>query len=153
LHYIQILCHSRFCKADDVYLTYLMLQRQLIHLNVRNHDLRRSLSLLYFLHMASHCPMFILMILYDFYSLGCDRIENTTFNSSYIVARVSVARICVESLPSGVQFLMPPLFQPFIGHILNYRSRNGSKYYPRPLLYEVRKSVEGELSGSVHIYI
>jgi hypothetical protein len=28
LHHIQVLCQSRFCEADHVYLTYLMLQRQ-----------------------------------------------------------------------------------------------------------------------------
>jgi hypothetical protein len=33
LHYIQVLCQYRLCEADHVYLTYLMLQRQLNHLN------------------------------------------------------------------------------------------------------------------------
>jgi hypothetical protein len=33
LHYTQVLCQYRLCKADHAYLTYLMLQRQLIHLN------------------------------------------------------------------------------------------------------------------------
>jgi hypothetical protein len=51
--------------------------------------------------------MFILMILYDFYSVGSDRIENTSFNSSYIVARVSFVAVCSETLPTGVQFLVP----------------------------------------------
>jgi hypothetical protein len=32
LHYIQVLCQSKLCKADHAYLTYLMLQ-QLSHLN------------------------------------------------------------------------------------------------------------------------
>jgi hypothetical protein len=35
VHCIQVLCQSRLCKADHVYLTYLMLQRQLSHLNSR----------------------------------------------------------------------------------------------------------------------
>jgi hypothetical protein len=38
LDYLQILCHSRLCKADHIYLTYLMLQRQLSHLNGRKLD-------------------------------------------------------------------------------------------------------------------
>jgi hypothetical protein len=33
LHYIQIICQYRLCKADDAYPTYLILQRQLNHLN------------------------------------------------------------------------------------------------------------------------
>jgi hypothetical protein len=35
LHYIQVLCQYRLYKADHAYLTYLMLQRQLSHLNDR----------------------------------------------------------------------------------------------------------------------
>jgi hypothetical protein len=35
LHYIQVLCQYRFCKALHAYLTYLMLQRQLSHVNGR----------------------------------------------------------------------------------------------------------------------
>jgi hypothetical protein len=31
--YIQVLCQYRFCRADHAYLTYLMLQRHLSHLN------------------------------------------------------------------------------------------------------------------------
>jgi hypothetical protein len=34
-HYVQAFCQSRLCKADHAYLTYLMLQRQLSHLNGR----------------------------------------------------------------------------------------------------------------------
>jgi hypothetical protein len=41
LHYIQVLCQYRLCKPDHAYLTYLMLQRQLGHLNVRNLDQAR----------------------------------------------------------------------------------------------------------------
>jgi hypothetical protein len=33
LHYTQVLCQCRLCKADHAYLTYLMLQRQLSHMN------------------------------------------------------------------------------------------------------------------------
>jgi hypothetical protein len=35
LHYTLVLCQYRFCKVDHAYLTYLMLQRQLSHLNGR----------------------------------------------------------------------------------------------------------------------
>jgi hypothetical protein len=41
LHYIQVLCQSRLCKADHDHLTYLMLQRQLSHLNGRKLDHRQ----------------------------------------------------------------------------------------------------------------
>jgi hypothetical protein len=33
LHYTPVLCQYRLCRADHAYLTYLMLQRQLSHLN------------------------------------------------------------------------------------------------------------------------
>jgi hypothetical protein len=35
LNYIQVLCQYRHCKAEHAYLTYLILQRQLSHLNGR----------------------------------------------------------------------------------------------------------------------
>jgi hypothetical protein len=35
LHYTQVPCQSRLCKADHAYLTYLMLQRQLSRVNCR----------------------------------------------------------------------------------------------------------------------
>jgi hypothetical protein len=35
LHYTQVLCQSRLCKGDHAYLPYLILQRQLSHLNGR----------------------------------------------------------------------------------------------------------------------
>jgi hypothetical protein len=38
LRYIQVLRQSRLCKADHVYLTHLMLQRQLRHLNAHKLD-------------------------------------------------------------------------------------------------------------------
>jgi hypothetical protein len=38
LHYTQVLCQYRLCKADYAYLTYLMLQQQLSHLNGRKLD-------------------------------------------------------------------------------------------------------------------
>jgi hypothetical protein len=41
LHYIQVLCQSRLWEADDVYLTYLMVQRQLSHLKSRKLDRRQ----------------------------------------------------------------------------------------------------------------
>jgi hypothetical protein len=37
-HYTQVLYQHRLCRADHVYLTYLMLQRQLSHLNGRKLD-------------------------------------------------------------------------------------------------------------------
>jgi hypothetical protein len=39
MHYIQVLCQSRLCKADHVYLTYLMLMFS--HLNGRKIDHRQ----------------------------------------------------------------------------------------------------------------
>jgi hypothetical protein len=41
LHYTQVLCQYRLCKADHTYLTYLMLQRQRSHLNGRKLDQRQ----------------------------------------------------------------------------------------------------------------
>jgi hypothetical protein len=38
LHYTQVLCQYRLYGADHAYLTYLMLQRQLSHLNGRKLD-------------------------------------------------------------------------------------------------------------------
>jgi hypothetical protein len=43
VHYMQVLCQSRFCKAG-VYLTYFMLQRQLSHLHGRMLDRRVKLN-------------------------------------------------------------------------------------------------------------
>jgi hypothetical protein len=56
VHYIQVLCQSVLCKAGHAYLTYLMLQRQLSHLNGRKLD-HRQVSASYILCMASPCPM------------------------------------------------------------------------------------------------
>jgi hypothetical protein len=53
LHYIQLLCQYRLCRADHAYLTYLMPQQQLSHLNGR----KPGLSLFYFLCLASPCPI------------------------------------------------------------------------------------------------
>jgi hypothetical protein len=39
--YIQVLCQYRLCKADHAYLTCLMLQRQLSHMNRRKLDRRQ----------------------------------------------------------------------------------------------------------------
>jgi hypothetical protein len=41
LHYTQVLCQYRLYRADHAYLTYLMLQRQLSHLNGRKLDHRQ----------------------------------------------------------------------------------------------------------------
>jgi hypothetical protein len=38
LHYIQVLCQYRLCKADLAHLIYLILQQQLSHLNGSNHS-------------------------------------------------------------------------------------------------------------------
>jgi hypothetical protein len=38
LSYIQVLCQPRLCNADHAYLTYLLLQQQLSHLNVHKLD-------------------------------------------------------------------------------------------------------------------
>jgi hypothetical protein len=41
LHYTQVLCQYRLSRANHAYLTYLKLQRQLIHLNNRKLDHRQ----------------------------------------------------------------------------------------------------------------
>jgi hypothetical protein len=35
LHFIEVLCQDKLCKTDHAYLTHIMLQRQLNHLNGR----------------------------------------------------------------------------------------------------------------------
>jgi hypothetical protein len=40
VHYIRVLPQCRLCKADNLYPTYLMLQRQLSHLNGRKLERR-----------------------------------------------------------------------------------------------------------------
>jgi hypothetical protein len=44
VHYKQVFCQSRLCKADHVYLTYHMLQRQLCHLTACKLDQVKSKS-------------------------------------------------------------------------------------------------------------
>jgi hypothetical protein len=58
-HYIEVLCCSRLFKADHAYITYLLLNRQLSHLNCRKTDHRHNSAWPYTVNM------FILMILYD----------------------------------------------------------------------------------------
>jgi hypothetical protein len=41
LHYIQVLCQYRLWKTDHTYLMYLMLKRQISHLNCRKLDHRQ----------------------------------------------------------------------------------------------------------------
>jgi hypothetical protein len=41
LHYTQVICQYRLCKADHAYLTYLKLQRPFSHLNGRKLDRRQ----------------------------------------------------------------------------------------------------------------
>jgi hypothetical protein len=43
LHYTQVLCQFRLYRADHAYLTYLMIQRQLSHLNGRKLDLLQAI--------------------------------------------------------------------------------------------------------------
>jgi hypothetical protein len=102
LLYIKGLCQYRLCKADHSYLTYLILQRQLSHLNGRKLDRRQVYAPYIFyvwLRLAPCCSWFCVTTdccLHNFvlsrngswsslYSLGMDRTENTTSNSSSIV--------------------------------------------------------------------
>jgi hypothetical protein len=69
LHYIQVLCQYRLYRADHAYLTYLMLQWQISHLNGRKLDHRQVSALIFSLSgfiLSYTADMFILMILYDF---------------------------------------------------------------------------------------
>jgi hypothetical protein len=65
----QVLRHSRLCKTDHAYLTYLMLQQHLSHLNGYKLD-RRHVSASYifsvWLRLVLYANMFTLMVLYDF---------------------------------------------------------------------------------------
>jgi hypothetical protein len=62
VHYIQVLCQSRLCKADHAYLTYLMLQRQLSHLNGRKLDHRQVQAS--YKHVHSHDFVWLLLVTY-----------------------------------------------------------------------------------------
>jgi hypothetical protein len=47
LHYMQVLCRSRLCKAYHVYLLYLILQQQLSHLNSPKLDQSQDSDIFY----------------------------------------------------------------------------------------------------------
>jgi hypothetical protein len=69
LRYIQILCQYRLYRAHHAYLKYLMLQRQLSHLNSRKLDYRQIKPLILSMSgfiLSYTVNMFSLMILYDF---------------------------------------------------------------------------------------
>jgi hypothetical protein len=68
VHYMQVLSQSRLCKAVHVYLTCLMLQWQLSHLNDRK--LERRVFSVYGLTLPYAANTFIFTILYDFRLLG-----------------------------------------------------------------------------------
>jgi hypothetical protein len=58
LHYTQVLCQYRLCRADHAYLTYLMLQRQHSHFKVRKLDHRQVYAFNIFdiwLHIVLYC--------------------------------------------------------------------------------------------------
>jgi hypothetical protein len=59
--YTQVLCQYRLYRADHAYLTHLMLQWQLSHLNGRKLTTAKFKPLIFYT-----ANMFILMILYDF---------------------------------------------------------------------------------------
>jgi hypothetical protein len=66
---MQVFCQSRLYKAQHAYLTYLMLQRQLNHLNGRKVDTAKFKPLIFSpscFALTYTANMFILMILYDF---------------------------------------------------------------------------------------
>jgi hypothetical protein len=54
LHCIEVLCQSRLCKAYHAYLTYLMLQRQLSHLNGPKLERRQVKNFVEF-HLYNMC--------------------------------------------------------------------------------------------------
>jgi hypothetical protein len=69
LHYIQVLCQCRLCKADHASPTYLVLQRQLGHSNGRKLG-RHQVQVAFIFSMSNFVlsyatNMSILMILYD----------------------------------------------------------------------------------------
>jgi hypothetical protein len=69
VHCIQVLCQSRLYRADYVYFTYLMLQRERSHLNGRNLTVAKFKPLIFSIcgfALSYTANMFILMIVYDF---------------------------------------------------------------------------------------
>jgi hypothetical protein len=83
VHYIQVFCQYRLCKANHVYLTYLMLQRQPSHLNGRKLD--RLQVYASYIFYAQHCLVlrcehvlsydFVWLLLVACIILLCDRIH------------------------------------------------------------------------------
>jgi hypothetical protein len=61
---MQVVCQSRLCTADHVYLTYLMLQRQLSHLNAT--EFKPHIFSMPGFTLSFIANMFILVILYAF---------------------------------------------------------------------------------------
>jgi hypothetical protein len=62
---MQVLCQSRLCEVHHVYLTYLMLQWQLSHLNSRKLD-RHKVSAWYIFCVWIRLIRCCYLILYDF---------------------------------------------------------------------------------------
>jgi hypothetical protein len=99
LHYIQTFCQYRLCKADHAYLTYLMLQRQVSHLNGHKLDHAKFEHLIFSMSgIALSCTanMFILMILYDFWLL-----PTIIVYIRKVESRVQIAERCAPKFSGG----------------------------------------------------
>jgi hypothetical protein len=82
VHYIQVVCQYRLCKADHAYLTYLMVQRQLSYLNNRKLDHQQVWASYILTDLPPSCSL---------YSLSMDHTENTVSYSSSAAACISIA--------------------------------------------------------------
>jgi hypothetical protein len=94
LHYKQVLCQYRLCKADHAYLTYLMLQRQLSHLN--GCVTTTKLSLLYLANSRAAAAHYI----------ASARTAQKTASNSFSIFCV---RICCGHYPARQLFPQPLL--------------------------------------------
>jgi hypothetical protein len=109
LHYTQILYQSRLCKADHAYLTYVMLQRQLSHLNGRKLTATKFKPLIFSMSgfaLSFTANKFILMILYDFCLLSSKLCYIIVYIGK-VGSRVQIADRCAPwKISSGAENLV-----------------------------------------------
>jgi hypothetical protein len=96
LHYKQILCQSRLCKADGAHLTYLMLQRQHIPWMVVSLTTSKCKPVIFSVSSFAlfyTWNMFILMILDDICLLPAQFFHMNVYTGK-VESRVQIADLC-----------------------------------------------------------
>jgi hypothetical protein len=103
LPFVKVLCQYRLCKPDHAYLAYLMLQRQLSHLNGRKLDRRQVKPLTFLISGVAlfyTANMFILVILYDFCLLPA-QFSYIIIYTWKVESRVQIADRCAPRIISN----------------------------------------------------